>query len=410
MKIIFFLENYYCGGVDTFVINLINNWPHDTDELILICNSSHSGLELIRGSLSRTCQIITHDTPIFTNFFELKGKKTKDRLKMFFLKVLSPVLRYVFLLFNIGALKKILLKASSDRLMIINGGYPGGDSCRAAAIAWGIFSKKPLSIHNFHGVVQKPGLHIALQEYIIDSLMAKYTKIFVTVSKAAAKTMSSRKNIYSKETTCYIYNGIEVTNSLKIDIKQELNIPAESKLCLMLGAYHQHKNFNKGHEFLLKVLKKVRQSIPETHLLFCGYGSSADIQRVKDQVVKYNIEGNVHISGFRENVHPLFKQIDIMLIGAQAFETFCLAAIEAMAHKVPVVATKVGAIPEVVLDGQGGYCVDKEDVDSYARHLIDLLSNSNLLREQGEKGFSRYEQFFTAVRMSGEYAELIRNN
>ena len=406
------MEDYFCCGVDTFIINLINNWPNNSDKFILICNKKHTGLKLIKDSLTRSCQIIVHKIIIFTGFFEKTQKKAKiDFLIEFVLKLFSPVLRYLFLIYNIFALKKLLLKLEADQLVVVNNGYPAGDSCRAATISWGLFSKKPLSVHNFHGIVLKPGFHIKIQEYLVDCLVSHFTRIFVSVSKAAAETMYCREPISNKNKIHYIHSGIQILNEehKTKDIKTDLRIPISSQLCLSLGAYHYNKNFNKGHYFLLKSFKKVLEQIPTAHLLFCGYGSSENIDRFQRLVLELKMKDNIHLSGFRNDVHSILKQTDILLIGSQTFESFCLVSIEAMAHGVPVVATKVGAIPEVVIDDQVGYCVEKDDVDSYSGKIIKLLKNENLRIEQGKRGFQRYKDVFTGTRMSKEYSRLIHN-
>lgn len=413
MKIIFFMEGYYLGGPDTFVINLINNWPVISDQLTLICNRKHTGLEWIESAITRPCTIIKHNMVIFTGFFELTKRKI-DYIINFPLKLLGPILRYVFLTYNICALKRILLQENGDRLMIINGGYPGGDSCRAASITWGIFSKRPYSIHNFHGVVLKAGWHIILQEYLADVLVSRFTKAFVTVSRAAAESMSCRKGIYKRSKILYIYNGIEILNSAQKAnsigaTKPEIDMPITNPLCLMLGAYHRHKNFDKGHYFLLQAFKKVVNQIPAAKLIICGYGSNKDMDKVRRLVLKFDIKQNVYLSGFRKDISSLLGRTDVLLISSQVFESFCLAGIEAMAHRVPVVATKVGALPEVVVDNEGGYCVEKDDVDSYADCIIKLLRDDNLRKKQGQKGFQRYKRLFTATRMAKEYARLIQN-
>lgn len=414
MRIVIFMEDYFCGGIDTFIINLINNWPYVSDELILICNRKHSGLKLLQESITRPSKLIKHNMLIFTGLLEHPYKKqVVDYIMDFILKLFSPVLRYILFIYNIFALKKILLRVNPDRILVVNNGYPAGDSCRAATISWGLFSKKPRSIHNFHGIALMPGWHIRLQEYIVDILLSRFSKMFISVSRAAAESLSSRDYIYKNSKVSYIYNGVGISNhNREIDsrnLKSELGIPNVSQLCLMLGQYYSHKNFNKGHYFLFRAFEKVISQIPAAHLLVCGYGSSEDINRIRQLVLRFNMEKNIHLSGFRSDVSFLLRHTDILLISSQAFESFCLVSIEAMAHYVPVVATKVGAIPEIVINGQGGYCVDKDDVDTYAKYIIKLLKDENLRKEQGQKGFQRYKEFFTAERMAAEYAKLIHN-
>lgn len=414
MKITFFMEDYYLGGLDIFVINLINNWPDSSDFLTFICNNKHTGLDFIEVSIRRPCTIIRHNLLIFSGFFELTEKNNNiNNFLTVILRLLSPVLKYVFLIYNILALKKILLQDKPDRLMIIHGGYPGGDSCRAASIAWGLFSKKPYSIHNFHGIVLRPKWHIKLQELLVDTLVSRFTKVFVTVSKTAANSMLSRDGISKKGKITYIYNGIEVMedsqNKNGTDLKTELGFLTTNPLCLMLGGYHRHKNFDKGHYFLFQVFKKITQAIPQAQLLVCGYGSPKSIERVRQLVLRFGLEHNVNLYGFRNDVSYLLRRADVLLISSQVFESFCLASIEAMAHHVPVVVTNVGAIPEIVLNGQGGYCFDKDDVDSYAGCVIKLLKDADLKKEQGQRGYQRYKEFFTASRMAREYAKIVHH-
>lgn len=414
MKIIFFMEAYYLGGMDTFVINLINNWPQETDELILICNRRHCGLEKLKRTLSNSCRINAHNMTVFTGFFELTQDDGffKKALNIV-LKLSSPIVRYLFLIYNVLYLRHILLPLNANYLMIINGAYPGSDSCRAAAICWGLFSKKSLSIHNFHGVVLKPGLHILVQERLVDSMVSRFTKAFVTVSGAAAKTLASRKDIYKKNQLFYIYNGITLPNGSRpgttTTIKQELGIPSSSKLCLMLGAYHQHKNFDKGHHFLLCAFKKVVEQIPQAHLLICGFGYEKDIARVRTIASNLKIDNNVHCFGYRKDVSYLFKDVELLLVSSQVFESFCFAIVEALAHAVPVVATDVGAISEIVKNGEGGFCVRKDDSDSYVKNIVMLLGDEDLRRTQGQKGYQRYQELFTASRMAKEYRRVIIN-
>ncbi len=414
MRILYFMEDYFCGGVDTFMINLINSWPQASDELVLVCNQKHSGLGLLRKSIFRPLKLVEHNIPIFTSFFEHpKGRDIFDCVFDIVLKILSPLLRYIFLFYNVFAFRRVLLRENADRLLVVNNGYPAGDSCRAAAISWGLFSKKPPSLHNFHGIALRPGWHIRLQEQMVDSLVSRYSGLFISVSRAAAESMSCRRRIYKNNRVTYIYNGIGLNDSNLqsglSDIRREFGIPSAGKLCLALGAYHSNRNFDKGYDFLLRAFKRVVQSVPAAHLLICGYGSAENMGRVRQLVLGLGIEKNIHLSGFRSDVSPLLRQADIVLIASQAFESFCLATIEAMSHRLPVVATNAGAIPEIVLNGQGGYCVDKSDAGAYAAHTVRLLSDDNLRREQGEKGFQRYSESFTACRMAREYARLIHN-
>lgn len=400
MKITLFTEIFDCGGVDTFIINIINNWPFKEDVFVIIANANYPGLDLIERRLVRPCQIIRHNKLIYSNLFK------SNLLLKTSLRLVGPVLRYLVIGLNVFTLRHILLETKPDALMVINGGYPGGDSCRAAAISWAIFGPKPLSIHNFHNIAQKAPWFLFLQESFVDWLLCKCTAKFVTVSKAAYKSISLRPSIVRKNNTSYIHNGFQVssiTNKLKKNVKDEIGLSKNMPLCLMLATYEPRK----GHYFLFNAFKKVLDEIPDAHLLVCGYGFPHEIEFVSGLVRDMGLHKNVHLMGFRTDVSELLISSDVLVVASQEYESFGYTSIEAMAHKVPVVATNVGGIPEVVVNGEGGYCVAHDDVDSFARHIVLLLKDRKLREAQGELGYKRYKGFFTAEKMSAQYAEII---
>lgn len=400
MKIALFTEIFDCGGVDTFIVNLINNWPTKDDSFVIIANSNYPGLRIIERKLTRPCAVIRHRVPIYSNI--LSGSFFLKALR----KIASPALRYLFIAYNILALRKLLLQTKANALMVINGGYPGGDSCRAAAISWGMFSGKPKSMHNFHNIVQEAPWYSLLQERMVDCILCKYTSQFVTVSRAAAESMSLRPLIASRNITIYIHNGLAVApndSAPEKNIRDEIGISSTTPLCLMLGTYEPRK----GHYFLFKAFTKVLEEVPDAHLLICGYGFPHEIKQVSEYVKDLQLHDRVHLMNFRTDISHLLDNSDVLVVASQAYESFGFTSVEAMAHKVPVVATDVGGIPEVVVNGEGGYCVGSSDVDSYARFIVKLLKDESLRREQGELGYKRYHDFFTAETMASKYADMI---
>lgn len=399
MKVLLFTELYDCGGVDTFIVNLINHWPYEEDSFVIIANSTYPGLKIVEDNVSRPCEIIRHNIPIYLNIIN------NDLFLRQIKKAISPIFRYLLILYNIVAFRKLLLQRKPDRLMVINGGYPASDSCRAAGISWGIFSGKPYSIHNFHNLAMQPPWHLRLQEYLMDTVLCGFTTHFVTVSRAAAESMASRPTIKNK--TIYIHNGLGdrlAQPEPTVNIRDEIGISATTPLCLMLGTYEPRK----GHYFLFQAFKKVLQEISDAHLLICGFGLPHEIERVQQYMTDLKLEDSIHLMDFRTDLSHLLSYADVLVVPSQAYESFGYTSVEAMAHYVPVVATNVGGIPEVVVNDEGGYCVDRHDVDSYARCIIKLLKDESLRIEQGKSGYERYTKHFTAERMSHQYAEIIR--
>jgi glycosyltransferase involved in cell wall biosynthesis len=80
-----------------------------------------------------------------------------------------------------------------------------------------------------------------------------------------------------------------------------------------------------------------------------------------------------------------------------------------MAMSIPVVATNVGGVPEVVRDGFGGFCVDHSDFTGFADKVVMLITDSRLSEQQGILGRERVRELFAAERMSVQYYELYSN-
>lgn len=399
MRIVIVTEIFNSGGIDTFLVNLINNWPVAGDQFVVIANWDYPGLTVIERQTTRRLEVIRHRIFVYSRLLSARGLASGVML------ALSPILRYLVIMYEVLAFRTLLGRANADVLMVVNGGYPGGDSCRAAAISWGLFSGKRASIHNFHNLVQRPPWYLSLQEAVLDQVLCRFTQRFVTVSKAAAQSMAVRPAIIKNSVIRYIYNGIreESGPAAEGDIRTEIGISSTAPLCLMLGTYEPRK----GHHFLLEAFSSVLKAVPDAHLLVCGFGSPTEVAQVRQLVAEFGLDQNVHLMGFRHDTSALLANADVLLVASQAYESFGFTSVEAMAHRVPVVATDVGGIPEVVVNGEGGYCVGRQDVESYAGHVVSLLQNADQRREQGERGYRRYREMFTAEVMASNYSNML---
>ena len=396
-------EIYYAGGIDTVITNLVNHWPSSEDSFVLIANASYPGLAVIETRLTRPLTVVRHDLPAFDTAW------AKHRFFRVAKKIVSPIVRYLFLFYNVFALRRLLVETNADQLLVVNGGYPGGDSCRAAAIAWRTISGKPKSIHSFHNIARTPAWHSFIQETIVDRMVERCTHQFVTGSRAAAASLATRSAI-----TCQpviIPYGIVAPSSgapasSSTDMRDEMGIPAEAPLCVMLATYEPRK----GHYFLFQAFKKVLSEVPNAHLVVCGSGSPQEVERVKAYATELGLAGNVHVMHFRPDAMLLLASADVLLVASQVNESFGLTSVEAMARRIPVVATDVGGIPEVVVSGDGGYCVGHRDVETYASRIINLLKDTDLRKAQGELGFKRFQRLFRAETMAAGYARLVRDS
>jgi len=116
---------------------------------------------------------------------------------------------------------------------------------------------------------------------------------------------------------------------------------------------------------------------PAVHGLLVGYGSLES--QLKQQAHATGFGQRFHFVGQQSDVRPYLRQMDIFLMSS-AYEGFGIAPVEAMAMRVPVVATEVSGVREVVRNGHTGILVpfDHDVVAGLARALVTLIENESL--------------------------------
>ena len=114
------------------------------------------------------------------------------------------------------------------------------------------------------------------------------------------------------------------------------------------------------------------------------------------------------LSNYRADSSSMLQMADLLLISSQEYESFGYTSVEAMAHKKPVVATRIGGIPEVVLDGITGYITKSDDVKSYSQYIVELLEDDSLSGQLGLRGYQRYINNFSGKLMSKKYHDIFK--
>ena len=130
----------------------------------------------------------------------------------------------------------------------------------------------------------------------------------------------------------------------------------------------------------VEIFAQVRAKMPAKLVLI---GDGPDRGAAEYLVRKYRLQKDVFFLGKQNAVYEKLAVADLFLLPSQ-LESFGLAALEAMACEVPVIATNGGGVPEVVEHGADGFLVPAGDVQSAARHAIEILSRSDRGREMGQ--------------------------
>jgi len=143
----------------------------------------------------------------------------------------------------------------------------------------------------------------------------------------------------------------------------------ETKNILFVGKDWQRK----GGPELLAAFEIVRRAHPDAQLTIVGCSPRVDVPNC-------SVVGRVP----REAVHRYFQKASVFCLPSR-LEPFGIVFVEAMQYQLPIVATRLGAVPDLVIEGETGYTVDVGDVDRLALVLIDLLDDPQKCRRFGQR-------------------------
>jgi L-malate glycosyltransferase len=176
----------------------------------------------------------------------------------------------------------------------------------------------------------------------------------------------------------------------------------DEKVVVHMSNFRPVKRVEAVVEVFARIASRVR-----ARLLLVGDGP--DLVKARDRARSLEIEDRVEVLGEQDQVVPLLSVADLFLLPSMQ-ESFGLAALEAMACEVPVVASRVGGLSEVIEHGRTGFLHDLEDLDGMADSGVALLTNPELhaaIAAQGRRLVAekfcadlivpRYETFYTEL-------------
>lgn len=148
----------------------------------------------------------------------------------------------------------------------------------------------------------------------------------------------------------------------------------------------------KDHLTLIKAIQEI--SGIELNLV----GDGPKLSEIENIVKDREIENKVKFWGYCNNIAEILAKSQIFALISN-WEGFPRTTIEAMRAGLPVVVSDVGGAAEAVLEGVTGYCVSRGNAESLQKHLIELVSNTELRAKMGQLGRKQYEEQFTFEKM-----------
>jgi glycosyltransferase involved in cell wall biosynthesis len=192
-----------------------------------------------------------------------------------------------------------------------------------------------------------------------------------------------------------VHEGIDlgrVEAAPPASLHEELWLPHHAPLVGNVAALVPHK----GQRHLVESAMAVLPQLPDVRFIIAGEGELRPV--LERQIREHHLEKHVLLAGFRPDVLSVHKAFDIFVMSSVT-EGLGTSLLDAMACAKPVVATSVGGIPEVVVDGETGFLVPPRDHEAMARAIVMLLKDEALRTRMGEAGRTRARVKFSAERM-----------
>ena len=140
---------------------------------------------------------------------------------------------------------------------------------------------------------------------------------------------------------------------------------------------------------VIKIFEKINSEI-SSKLIMVGDGPEK--KKAKDYLRKNNLKNRVIFLGKTNEVDEILCSSDLFLLPSEK-ESFGLAALEAMALKVPVISTNIGGLSELNINGNSGYTSDIGDIDSMASNAIKILSDKSLKKKYSSQAFENAKKY-----------------
>jgi glycosyltransferase involved in cell wall biosynthesis len=272
-------------------------------------------------------------------------------------------------------------------------------------------ARPPIVVHTFHGHVLRGYFGPVRSRLfrLLERRLARTATALVAVSPEVRDDLVAL-GVAPREKFTVIRLGIELDRRVaagqdgRAETRRQLGVPDERFVVGWIGRMTAVKRTDN----VLLAFKGLRERGVDACL--CMVGDGPDRDQVEQQAHRLGIMRRCLFLGYQEDVAPFYAAFDALVLPS-GNEGTPVSAIEALAGGRPVVATRVGGVPDVVRDGQDGFLVEPGAVDDLADRLARLATDPELRRRMGESGRARVLERYSVRRLLDDvdrfYRELL---
>ena len=233
----------------------------------------------------------------------------------------------------------------------------------------------------------------------VDRGFARPARRLIAISDAVRRFLERAGHDPAKLRTIH-YGLDEVPAAPSDPTPDEAGVPSEAPLAIAVGRLIAQKD----HATLLRAFAPVHAQLPDARLAILGAGPLE--HETKALAAELGVADAVVLPG-RTDIRDWLERADVF-VHSSRWEGFGIVLLEAMLAGLPIVATRVSAVPEVVVDGETGLLVEAGDHAALARHLEALLVDPARAATLGEAGRLRARTEFSVARMAERTLALYR--
>jgi glycosyltransferase involved in cell wall biosynthesis len=179
-------------------------------------------------------------------------------------------------------------------------------------------------------------------------------------------------------------------------------IPPDTPLVGFVGRLSREK----GPDVFVKIAGIVRKTLENCHFILVGEGPMRE--NLRETIDNNGLHGYVHMVGLQDDMPRVYASLDLMVLTSHS-EAMPLAIIEAMASGLPVIATNVGGVIDMIEAGYTGFLNNLDDLEGMANNVITLMSNRSMREEMGSAARKRAQKNFELSNSVNQMADLLKS-
>lgn len=202
----------------------------------------------------------------------------------------------------------------------------------------------------------------------------------------------------------FIANGVDTEifkSNVKTDyIHTKIDIPSNKCLVGFIGRLSPEK----GPDIFVKIAIQVVKQLPDCHFVLVGEGPMRDI--LENEINSKDCKSNIHLLGLQNDMPAIYSSLDL-IVSTSYTEGMPLAVLEAMSSSLPVIATNVGGLIDIVEIGSNGYLNNVGDYSGMTNNIITLIVNEQLRVNFGKSARARMIEKFNLEEKVNETNQLL---